>query len=697
MYAMNEFDSFEEPLRGGPYYYKTESKKSKSFQGPKRAIRLCILCIVLPGLLIGVPLYLKHHVFAYQMYPVGISDMRIIDGKVSTTWCQRQIVRANTTFNAFLLPELPNVANNRIHVNMVRHLELSDDMKEYWGFYLLKGSIVTVSTCARWPGSSMILIRGHKHLQQCAYIGDDSSEELEELLEIAEEKGIADLHFSSPESPANRVDLLTKHRPGVEFHDDRLRENKESFTFSPLQELAKDSEDNISGKRMKELLGLLPRKANKFKTNIIYNNTHGGNHVDRLKNQLKAEIENREKLNKTGATGKQMPSKLNIKEFIKLHQADHIHKVRETNIGNHETENVQITQKIQNDNQSTTKEKSILAKEEDNVNATSDEILEDLLKQLDKLGQVKRNRILQRLKGPVPNNDDVKETNTAPTLEKVPTVKPTSDAEPIQDEVEILEMHEPKLGTYKRKRKNKTTVSPITSSSSEPMPESTTFSPQELTKDQLRRLKRQLDLENELTADADEGEDLGIEQGYVPDGIADHHHVLNQTNLNDRSNSEFWSSFSSSEEALLNCAGLILSLPLTPNGKCHNAAGENDFDKASQSNKITYTVPVNGYYFFIFNSENEVQDNYIRVKFDIQKTVYNVSSSIQSCNNATSECRLSLNFFSNEKVVFELPMSANESLYNEEYIVVSECEPRTSIYLICVLSVPSIILLFAFQ
>lgn len=213
-------------------------------------------------------------------------------------------------------------------------------------------SIIFSCNCVahRWPGSSMILIRGHKHLQECAYIGDDSSEELEELLEIAEEKGIGDLHFSSPESPANRVDLLTKHRPGVEFHDDRLRDNKESFTFSPLQELAKDSEDNISGKRMKELLNLLPHKANKFKSNVMYNNTHIGTHVDRLKNQLKIEIENRERMNKTGATGKQIPSKINIQEFIKLQQADHVHKVRETNIGNHETENVEIASKNTTDN-----------------------------------------------------------------------------------------------------------------------------------------------------------------------------------------------------------------------------------------------------------------------------------------------------------------------------------------------------------
>lgn len=188
----------------------------------------------------------------------------------------------------------------------------------------------------------MILIRGHRHLQECAYIGDDSSEELEELLEIAAEKGIGNIAISSPESPANRVELLTKHRPEIHFHDDARREHKENFTFSPLQELAKDSEDNISGKRMKALLNLLPHKANKFKTNIAYNATHIGKHVDRLKNQLKIEIEYREKLNKTGATGKQLPSNMTIEEFARLQQADHVHKVRETNIGNHEAENVQI-------------------------------------------------------------------------------------------------------------------------------------------------------------------------------------------------------------------------------------------------------------------------------------------------------------------------------------------------------------------
>lgn len=108
-------------------------------------------------------------------------------------------------------------------------------------------------------------------------------------------------------------------------------------------------------------------------------------------------------------------------------------------------------------------------------------------------------------------------------------------------------------------------------------------------------------------------------------------------------------------------------------------------------------MPTNGYYFFVFNSENEVQENYIQVEFNMQKTVYDVSQAVRQCNNATDECELPLSFFSDQRVVFELPVRANESRWNEEFLVVSECEPRTAVYLLCVLSVPLVILFFAFQ
>lgn len=92
----------------------------------------------------------------------------------------------------------------------------------------------------------------------------------------------------------------------------------------------------------------------------------------------------------------------------------------------------------------------------------------------------------------------------------------------------------------------------------------------------------------ELNSD-DETENLAKEEGFVPDGHADHHKVLNETTLNDRSDSEIWSSFSSSEEALLECPGLIMSLPLTPSSKCVKGRGQEQLREEFSPNTITFT------------------------------------------------------------------------------------------------------------
>lgn len=50
------------------------------------------------------------------------------------------------------------------------------------------------------------------------------------------------------------------------------------------------------------------------------------------------------------------------------------------------------------------------------------------------------------------------------------------------------------------------------------------------------------------------------------------------------------------------------------------------------------------------------------------------------------------------QVVIELPADESRNVgRNEEYILVSECQPRTSLYLLCILAVPFMILAFAFQ
>lgn len=98
--------------------------------------------------------------------------------------------------------------------------------------------------------------------------------------------------------------------------------------------------------------------------------------------------------------------------------------------------------------------------DEENTNATSSEILAEVLKQLEKLGSEKRNQILKRLKGSLLLTDAANVDGTtsekvmsATTLKTVKVAANTMlDTELIQDEVEMLDLHEPKMGTYKRKR-----------------------------------------------------------------------------------------------------------------------------------------------------------------------------------------------------------------------------------------------------
>ncbi len=82
------------------------------------------------------------------------------------------------------------------------------------------------------------------------------------------------------------------------------------------------------------------------------------------------------------------------------------------------------------------------------------------------------------------------------------------------------------------------------------------------------------------------------------DGIADDRGTIDHNHFNDTSLSNEESSFSSSEEAMLHCKGVILSQPLVPENQCSN-------DVSPRYNNIKYTIEEEGYYYFIFSSANE--------------------------------------------------------------------------------------------
>ena len=103
------------------------------------------------------------------------------ESRVSTVWCEGQQLRMISTsnnstdadvtpsessspppppvFNAYLLSERPRLTRVRQRVSMQRRMVLEDDIKEYWGFYLLRGSVVRLAACARHEGASFIVVK----------------------------------------------------------------------------------------------------------------------------------------------------------------------------------------------------------------------------------------------------------------------------------------------------------------------------------------------------------------------------------------------------------------------------------------------------------------------------------------------------------------------------------------------------------
>ncbi|XP_050356698.1 uncharacterized protein LOC126777632 [Nymphalis io] len=660
------------------------------YKGPIRLCRLLILMIVLPCLFIFVPLYMRYRVFSGQMYPMSMTDMRLIDSKISPTWCQRQVVRSNATFNAFVVPGLPELTDELVPVSMTRELELEDDMKEYWGFYLLQGSTVTVSSCVRWPGASLIMIKGYKHLQECAYIGDDSSEELDELIEahklglISNSSLLEKIHqLNKEDGKANDPGTMKRHKAGIKFHDPSQKANATSLDNVPSVDVT-----DHDPKELREILERLHaiRQAAKTESLKYYHppshlmslpalHRHRDTNVDRDERRFLSfkDIDgNISEPATTNATVKQTMQPIVLSnENIKTYN---------NNINN--IENISSTISSKSENKKLDKDKAIERKINDDITrrnttdqemknneeSNSKEVYEGVLKQLQSLGD-RGKRVLMRLHERMGVTENNKVTDQP--------IATGSDEELDHLRMILVEAIDEEKTRSQRQQKRRDA--------------------RENSRNKRELLLGQIDLQKQLNTD-DEARDYAAEEGLEPDGYAEHHHQINETTAFDMSNSEFWSSFSSSEEALLECAGLILNLPLTPHASCQPGAPDQETHVASRANALTYRVPANGYYFFVFNSENEVQRNFIRARFDLQKTRYDVArTTLRECRNSTDRCDLSLDIFSSQKVVLELPLRNNDSLWNEQFVIISECEPRTSVYLACVIAVPILILAFAFQ
>ncbi|CAK1603015.1 unnamed protein product [Parnassius mnemosyne] len=112
--------------------------------------------------------------------------------------------------------------------------------------------------------------------------------------------------------------------------------------------------------------------------------------------------------------------------------------------------------------------------------------------------------------------------------------------------------------------------------------------------------------------------------------------------------------------------------------------------------KVEHKVLTDGYYYYIFYSDNDMVKNDIHVIFDIYKPTFQYTNMSESkvCLNST-ECEFDISMFSDELVIVEVPTTGGFKNDNS-FILTSVCRPRTTVYIFFPVSVLLLILLFAF-
>ena len=177
------------------------------------------------------------------------------------------------------------------------------------------------------------------------------------------------------------------------------------------------------------------------------------------------------------------------------------------------------------------------------------------------------------------------------------------------------------------------------------------------------------------------------------DAIFDRDKIRHGGNYNDTYASDSVSSF---ENSLLTCyqGQILLARGFPPSELCENIS----YLDAGVHMVTTHDVISDGYYYYIFYSDNDNVKNEIHAVFDIQKPTYLYSNLSESkeCINST-HCSFPINFWSHETVVVEVP--TRDGIEHEEDDITylrSTCQPRMAIYVIFPILVLVLILSCAF-
>lgn len=155
------------------------------------------------------------------------------------------------------------------------------------------------------------------------------------------------------------------------------------------------------------------------------------------------------------------------------------------------------------------------------------------------------------------------------------------------------------------------------------------------------------------------------------------------------------SSVSSFESGLFNCYGgsILLAEEFEPSNQCVNVT----YLLSGKHMETRHNVAENGYYYYIFYSDNDIVSNDIYAVFDIYKPTFQYENVTKSCINQT-ECTFSLSIFSDDRVIVEVPTKNGiEHEVDDTALLISICHPRMGIYMIFPIAVLFLIISCAFM
>ncbi|XP_072745481.1 uncharacterized protein [Anoplolepis gracilipes] len=177
-----------------------------------------------------------------------------------------------------------------------------------------------------------------------------------------------------------------------------------------------------------------------------------------------------------------------------------------------------------------------------------------------------------------------------------------------------------------------------------------------------------------------------LDQGIRHGGNAD---------KNFTSSSNEASSISSFETGLLNCYGgaILFTHEFAPSAQCTNIS----YLLNGKHAQADHHVEEDGYYYYIFYSDNDIVSNDIYAIFDIYKPTFQYENVTKSCINVT-ECSFFISPLSSARIIVEIPTKdgIEHNEMDDISILISICQPRMNAYLFFPIAILFLILGCAF-